>query len=1023
MDINNNNSANNDSKTQDDYLQKTNRLIIDNLRRYKIQNFSQLLNTPEDEGTYYSYLENFSSILYNSVYDEQASLNSEINEFFSSLTHSDIHFREIRARINAAIKDNSFNDLISSTLDAYVDKIRQEYKRYKGNHSIRKAMKLKAKQMEEIGDKEGEFGYNSTNDSDCNTNTNSSYNPKSQGILSLNKNYYKPNPLILDLIPQNFQIPSEKFKINKDILSKNTKDIQSNSLKYIEINCEVDRELEKILKHLPKLNEYNKRYLGPLDNNVSNFYERVKRYKFYLSVIRSKNVENSAVLILKGNKKRNLLKIRSTLISVKNMKETLSLLKVLILNPKKCKISHDLLLKSKENFEKLKQIKNRAKILVEFGELFSEYQVKNASQMTGEFGDVMNRCFDDMFGFDYEKSLEDEVKVELYSHYNIPKIVYDKLIENNNENKLIFTSLSINHNNEETAKIKGIIQYYIDNNLIKNIYTKLRGIFTNVSQNYLVKFKKMINDELLKLLSNSLDIKSQEMKDLSKAIPSKISFGTINTQIKCNNKNEICTIVCLLKCKEILEQKLIATLNDVISQMTSSDNVTKVLKENFEGEAQEIQRVIYFNTHKMIKAQIVECLHRINTTTQVYEFVNNFYLLYDICKPLFKKDSKLCDVFTEEQNNFIDNYMKVLLTKFNSSLFQNWESMKEIPGHYQEMLEILAEYDFSVKANLLYGDSEETSDGRDVCYERADKLLKMMEIKKLTNHSENEYTQSISFRNKDRKYEKSISESAQLSLCLNICGMEIIKDFFDIVKMFVFFSPSSYEKILASLTSVLNGHLNYQKRFVYSSNTVIIVSQNEICISTAIFRLVKYLFVYLKDNYFFIILSKICSKKTVDSYLGIKSFLAELERLSSNKIIELIDAHCVNVALGDLTKMELPNYNVVYGTPPVNEYALNIVSNLKAIYESMLNCYDDEFIINTINSALKKFFTNFENFIFHGKKIENENSLKQFKRDMVFLKKNLIFAELLDMSEFKSRIDYIIRNVLPDNMQKNKKNK
>ena len=87
----------------------------------------------------------------------------------------------------------------------------------------------------------------------------------------------------------------------------------------------------------------------------------------------------------------------------------------------------------------------------------------------------------------------------------------------------------------------------------------------------------------------------------------------------------------------------------------------------------------------------------------------------------------------------------------------------------------------------------------------------------------------------------------------------------------------------------------------------------------------------------------------------------------------------------------------------------------------MLNSYDQSFIIEIINKVLEEFFDKFEDFIFHGQKIEDENCLKQFKRDTIFLKKNLTFITIIDLSEIKNRIDNINRAVLPESMLKTNK--
>ena len=113
----------------------------------------------------------------------------------------------------------------------------------------------------------------------------------------------------------------------------------------------------------------------------------------------------------------------------------------------------------------------------------------------------------------------------------------------------------------------------------------------------------------------------------------------------------------------------------------------------------------------------------------------------------------------------------------------------------------------------------------------------------------------------------------------------------------------------------------------------------------------------------------------------------------------------------------------VSGDFPIKEYALMFFSILKDIYQSMTNSYEESFIIEMVSKALEEFFGKLEDFIFHGQKIKEENCLKQFKRDMIFLKKNitLVFNYLLDISDIRNRIDNINKSVLPESMLTKKK--
>ena len=144
--------------------------------------------------------------------------------------------------------------------------------------------------------------------------------------------------------------------------------------------------------------------------------------------------------------------------------------------------------------------------------------------------------------------------------------------------------------------------------------------------------------------------------------------------------------------------------------------------------------------------------------------------------------------------------------------------------------------------------------------------------------------------------------------------------------------------------------------------------------------------------------------------------------MSKKRIKEILNQECLTESMNKLKQIKLPNYNMVSGDVPVKDYALTFVSSLRDIYESMINSYEESFVKEMTNKALEAFFDNFEKFIFHGQKIEEENCLKQFKRDMTFLKKNLpIFITILDLSDVIDRIDNINKSVLPGWMLKTKK--
>ena len=197
------------------------------------------------------------------------------------------------------------------------------------------------------------------------------------------------------------------------------------------------------------------------------------------------------------------------------------------------------------------------------------------------------------------------------------------------------------------------------------------------------------------------------------------------------------------------------------------------------------------------------------------------------------------------------------------------------------------------------------------------------------------------------------------------------------------------------------------------------MEKNEI----AIFILVKYIYVYFKDCDFFVKVMKHSDKSAIENFLSVFKVVNEALELSKKKIEEIIYNNCIDESLKLLEKIQMPNYNIPEkgSEVPVNDYVYTLISVMKIIYDSMIGSYETEFIIKVIKPAMIKFFDKFQYFVFHGQKIEDEKCLKQFRKDMTFLKKNLNFINIFDINDIKGRIDDINKKVLPENMLKPKK--
>ena len=264
-------------------------------------------------------------------------------------------------------------------------------------------------------------------------------------------------------------------------------------------------------------------------------------------------------------------------------------------------------------------------------------------------------------------------------------------------------------------------------------------------------------------------------------------------------------------------------------------------------------------------------------------------------------------------------------------------------------------------------------------------------------------------------------DKPEFKIKINQTGLDIINFSFEILKMFCLFHKECYEIILGNLAVLIISHLNYQTDLLYEGEHDFQPNHTEISMSYSLFLLIQSIYEHIKESDFFVEIAKNTKQKLIDSFLEISKNINNCLDMSKKRIEEILDQKCIKESLAKLKEIQLPYYNMVSGDMPVKEYALIFVSNLKDIYENMLNCYEEPFIMEMTNKAIEDFFDNFEDFIFHVQKIEDENCLKQFKRDTIFLKKNLVFITILDLSDVKNRIDNINKSVLPESLLKPKK--
>jgi hypothetical protein len=964
-------------------IKNINKILVDRLRKYNFQNFSQLLNCPEPEPTYFSYFESLANLIYDSVYNEKSTLDNEINNDIDKFSEDCITIEDSSNTIKYLKKNETpetpSNDninksnkpnlkiLLEEPIETYINKIISKYNRYCSNHKEIEKMKK---------------------DDDIN-NINKRF-------LNL-KSLYVSNKNILVNIPDEYKVSSSEFKTEPNLLCKPVNFLQNKCTTLIEMSSQIDKELEKVLEHTSKLDNYIQVNWKPWNNNINLYYDNIKDYHKKVDSIKKKSLFNTSKLILKEIKRKNIKKIKKIFIQFKNMKESINSLKVLITDVKKYKLTNELINQNKAMLDKFKKNINKKISLIDLFDIsFDNFKNKNSSHMSGELTQILNDFFN---GFAFlDKAFENN-----FQNFNITQKNYITLTTSSYGVKFLLTHLQFKEQKDEIEKIYSVCDYFIQNNLVNSIYIKLRGIFTNLANDSLNK--------MLDFFKNEINRKEEKDDEIATSASSNENDAVNEADIEL--RGEQCLLLCLIVTKIKFFKNIKDFINEILKIINESQNesITKIIKNNFITECNEISTKIENNLNSLVKNQLAKCFNKSTMNMTNDNFLKNYYLIYDLMLPIIKDDELMKNSLLEYLQNYILNWKQHKLDKFNTQDYQSWDPLSEVPPEYQ--LELDFYFEFDISQNCI-GDNFNEYEEKCANFEKMKN-----DFCKVGGDGEVKKNKFISVKFKNNK-----KETETMEIKINSTALDIIKTSINVLKLFCLISPGGYGILLESFSEILLKHLTYQKDEIFNYKNSSTVSQKEVCMTYTIFLLVKFIYQHFKDCEFFVQIMKHSQQKSIDLFLSIFKAINESLDLSKKKIEEVFNSSCIDESLKALEKIQLPNYNVKekgVDEVPVNEYVYSFICIMQIIYESMLNCYENDFMAKIFQNGIAKFFDKFEYFMFHGTKIEEEKCLKQFRSDMTFLKRNLTFINIFDLTEIKARIDNINKKVLPEHMLKAKK--
>ena len=358
-------------------LPNINKILIHRLRKYNFQNFSQILNTPEPEPSYFSYFENITNIIYNTMYNDEPNIETEIDKDLDKFSEENIIISDAFDKIwfkndKDNNKKSNLKILFEEESDIYINKIDNKYKIFCNNH----------KEIPKIKNKSN---INNKNDELI----------KNQRFLNL-KSIYITNEDILLGIPDEYKVQHNEFKTDPDLLSKPVNYLRVKCDGLIKMSTQIDKELEKILGHTNKLDHYIQNNWQPWNLNINLYFENIKIYHKKIDSIKNKALGNTSKLILKEIKRKNIKKLRDICKQFKTIKESIMTLASLIKNVKQYKLINELIYKNQNYIENIKKIaKGKVGIIDLFEMSLKNFKENNNSHTSGELNKILEEYFQD----------------------------------------------------------------------------------------------------------------------------------------------------------------------------------------------------------------------------------------------------------------------------------------------------------------------------------------------------------------------------------------------------------------------------------------------------------------------------------------------------------------------------------------------------------------------------------------------------------------------------------------------------
>ena len=606
-----------------------------------------------------------------------------------------------------------------------------------------------------------------------------------------------------------------------------------------------------------------------------------------------------------------------------------------------------------------------------------------------------------------------EMKLKLK---NIPNISLNIIKKINEELKIRETNKNLEIINKITTLIKNEINNCFDietyNNQNEeeeeeeededieiNPKKKYNYKYYNIDEKVFKKiFKYKNNKEIIFLVINSMDLNfiKEKIYSLLDLVENKIEY-----------MQKVCNVVL-----SSIEQTMLTTLGKILPLKNLNEilylfyigKMSQVLLESINKmfEEKDKEKLILDVNNTLFDIIDKNLCFIVNDLSSYNQNIDKFIIKNEILKevyakiPIFLSSKIFSEKIDNYELNFIDNFGKVRCEKIIDEL--NCDNLRNLDNF---------SYEYQKLVNIIFSFNNESID--------KDKEKKIEDLK-------NNILLDIDLNLKKNEQKEinlleipNISEGKNnITKCkLITTTLDLIIDTIYTIKMLLFFNKNSYNKILLYLYEIFYNFVKTSGLIVLEAKGKISnITQNEIASSYSSVYLIKEI---TSKIILFLNNSNDIIEETKTKYKDLEVFSQEYLDKNLLKLKNLIQDGINENSLNEFKKIiNYEKYPVISkenkGNLAINIFALNLVKLVNNVNKSLKYNLEDKIISKIFLDNLNNFNAKIEKLL-DKKELNDEEEKTQFKRDFMFIKKN-IDNGIEDIDKFKKKLTSVYKNII-----------